>query len=177
MALRLPQSPRRRRRLMYAGAAVGVLAVLAVANAVIGNGAGPGHGTLRDEPAQVWREPRTVKPTAAEKTAAQRTLATFVRSAVIRRNLAESWPLATPHMKEGTSHSDWLHGNLPVVPYPAAEYRTSSARLTYSYRHVLGYDVLVLPKEADGQQQVYTCELHELGGRWLVDFCYPRKTL
>ena len=158
MALRLPQSPRRRRRLMYAGAAVGVLAVLAVANAVIGNGAGPGHGTLRDEPAQVWREPRTVKPTAAEKTAAQRTL-------------------ATPHMKEGTSHSDWLHGNLPVVPYPAAEYRTSSARLTYSYRHVLGYDVLVLPKHADGQQQVYTCELHELSGRWLVDFCYPRKTL
>jgi hypothetical protein len=42
---------------------------------------------------------------------------------------------------------------------------------------VLGYDVLVLPKDADGPQQVYTCELHELAGRWLVDFCYPRKTL
>ena len=53
--------------------------------------------------------------------------------------------------------------------------------LKYQYRHVLGFDVLVLPKAGPkgklAGQQVYTCELHELGGRWLVDFCYPRKTL
>jgi len=173
----LPRSPRRRRRLLYASAALAVLGVVALANAVIGNGPGPGHGTLRDGPAQVWREPRTVAPSAAERTAAQRTLATFVRSAVIRRDLARSWPLATPHMKQDTSRTEWLHGNLPVVPYPAAEFRTSSSMLKYSYRHVLGFDVLVLPKTAAGRQEVYSCELHEVAGRWLVDFCYPRKTL
>src|SRR4051794_39605183 len=113
MSLRLPQSPRTRRRLLYAAAVLSVVGVIALANVVIGNGSGPGHGTLRDEPAQIWREPRTVKPTAAETTAARGTLDTFVRSAFVRRNLERSWPLATPHLKEGTSHPDWLHGNHP----------------------------------------------------------------
>jgi hypothetical protein len=41
--------------------------------------------------------------------------------------------------------------------------------------------MLVLPKETKaGQlagQQVYACELHDVRGSWLVDQCYPRKTL
>jgi hypothetical protein len=84
-------------------------------------------------------------------------------------------------MKIGTSRADWLAGNLPIVPYSAAGYRTFGTVLKYQYRHVLGYDVLMLPKEtAAGKlagQQVYSCELHDVHGRWLVDFCYPRKTL
>ena len=53
--------------------------------------------------------------------------------------------------------------------------------LKYQYKGILGYDVLVLPRaNAAGQsagQQVYACELHDVHGSWLVDFCYPRKTL
>jgi len=58
--------------------------------------------------AQVFRVPKTVKATAAQKAAAVATLDRFVRSAFIRRNLDDSWPLATPHMKLGVSHGDWL---------------------------------------------------------------------
>jgi hypothetical protein len=118
-----------------------------------------------------------VPATAAAKRAAIATLNTFVHSAFIRRDLAESWPLATPHMRSGNTRSAWLAGNLPVVPYPAREFGAASYRLRYSYRGVLGYDVLVLPKHVGGQQVVYACELRLLGGRWLVDSCYPRKTL
>jgi hypothetical protein len=128
-----------------------------------------------------FRVPRTVPATAAEKAAAKRTLGTFVQSAFVRQNLAASWALATPHMKNGTSYREWLAGDLPVVPYPADAFRTFGATLKYQYKGVLGYDVLVLPKEtAAGRktgQQIYSCELHDLHGRWLVDFCYPRKTL
>lgn len=131
--------------------------------------------------AQVYHPPKTVKATEAQKAAALATLARFTRSAIIRRNLADSWPLATPHMKLGVSRADWLAGNLPVVPYPASAFRTAGFRLKGQYAHVLDYDVLVLPKETKAAQlagqQVYTCELDELHGAWLVDYCYPRKTL
>jgi hypothetical protein len=174
---RLPESPRQRRRLIYASTVVAVAAVLAILQAAIGNNNGPKLTKARPGTPKILRSPKTVTATLAERAAAEHTLSVFVRSAFIRRNLAESWPLATPHMKVGTSHADWLRGDLPVVPYPAAQYRTASFRLTYSYGGVLGYDVLVLPKQVDGQQQVYSCELHDVHGSWLVDYCYPRKTL
>jgi hypothetical protein len=144
-----------------------------------------GHPTATpidlSKPAIVVRTPKTVKQTPQARAAAQTTLDAFVRSAFIRRDLASSWPLATAHMKIGTSHADWLAGDLPVVPYPANAFRTFGLTLKYSYAHVLGYDVLVLPKQtragAAAGQQVYECELHDVHGSWLVDFCYPRKTL
>jgi hypothetical protein len=144
-----------------------------------------GHSTATpidfSKPAVVVRTPKTVRQPPGALASARRTLDAFVRSAVVRRNLASSWPLATAHMKIGTSHADWLAGNLPVVPYPANAFRAFGLTLKYSYRGVLGYDVLVLPKltragNAAGQQ-VYECELHDVHGSWLVDFCYPRKTL
>jgi hypothetical protein len=144
-----------------------------------------GHPTAtpinEHQQAQVYHPPKTVKATAEQKAAAISTLSRFVRSAVIRRDLESSWALATAHMKNGTSHADWLSGNLPVVPYPAAAFRTAGYTLKYSYQGILGYDVLVLPQETKaGQQagqQVYACELHDVRGSWLVDQCYPRKTL
>jgi hypothetical protein len=144
-----------------------------------------GHSTDtpidESKPAMVVRTPKTVRQTAEARAAAEATLDTFVKSAVIRRNLKASWPLATPHMKLGTSHTDWLAGNLPVVPYPADAFRTFGLTLKYSYKGILGYDVLVLPsrtKAGDAAgQQVYECELHDLHNLWLVDFCYPHKTL
>lgn len=131
--------------------------------------------------ARVYHPPKTVKATAEQKAAAISALARFVRSAVIRRDLASSWPLATAHMKTGTSHADWLSGNLPVVPYPANGFRTVGFTLTYQYEGILGFDALVLPNETKaGQlagQVVYACEMHDVRGSWLVDECYPRKTL
>ena len=144
-----------------------------------------GHSTQtpidESKAAMRYHVPKTVRATAEEKAAALRTLTAFVHTAFIRRGLARSWTLATPHMKKGTSRSDWLAGNLPVVPYPADAFRAFGATLKYQYKGVLGYDVLVLPKEnaasRDAGQQVYACELHDVHGTWLVDFCYPRKTL
>jgi hypothetical protein len=163
---------------------VGAAVVLGIA-ALIVFVPNTGHTTATPidptKPARRYVVPKTVRATAAEKAAAEHTLALFVPSAMTRRHLASSWPLVTRHMRAGTSRADWLAGDLPVVPYPAAAFRTFGVTLKYQYRHVLGYDVLVLPKEnaagADAGQQVYACELHEVRGSWLVDFCYPRKTL
>jgi hypothetical protein len=178
----LPASHRARVRLLR-GSIAGLAILVVAALIVFVPNTGHSSATPIDEhsQAQVYHPPKTVKATAEQKAAALSTLTRFVRSAVIRRNLASSWPLATAHMKNGTSHSDWLNGNLPVVPYPAGAFRTAGFTLTYQYKRILGYDVLVLPKETKAAQQagqqVYACELHDVRGNWLVDQCYPRKTL
>jgi hypothetical protein len=180
--LGLPKSHRKRVRLAWAS--VASVVVLGVAALIVfePNTGHPFDTAINEhQRAQVFRLPKTVKATPAQKAAAVATLERFVRSAIIRRNLDDSWPLATPHMKLGVSHADWLAGNLPVVPYPASAYRTAGFTLKEQYKGILDYDVLVLPKETKAAQlvgqQVYSCELDELHGAWLVDSCYPRKTL
>ena len=68
-----------------------------------------------------------------------------------------------------------------MVPYPADGFRTVGFTLKYQYKGVLGYDALLLPNKTKAGllagQQVYACELHDVHGKWLVDECYPRKTL
>jgi hypothetical protein len=180
--LRLPASHRKRVRLLW-GSIGGFVVVGVAALIVFVPNTGHSFATPIDEnaPAQVFHAPKTVKATEEQKAAAVSALSRFVRSAVIRRDLASSWPLATAHMKNGTSHADWLSGNLPVVPYPASSFRTVGFTLKYQYKGILGYDALVLPKPTKAAQlagqQVYACELHEVRGAWLVDQCYPRKTL
>ena len=181
MAL-LPSSHRTRVRLAWGslGAAV-LLTIIGLIVFVPNTGHTLSTPVDSTKQAQVFHVPKTVRATPGEKAAALRTLSVFVPSAFTRRHLEQSWPLATQHMKIGTSRADWLAGDLPVVPYPAAGYRTFGTVLKYQYRHVLGFDVLVLPKAGPkgklAGQQVYSCELHDVHGRWLVDFCYPRKTL
>jgi len=178
----LPASHRARVRLLRRTIIAIVILVIAFLIAFVRN---TGHSTAtpinEHGHAQVFHAPKTVKATAAQKAAAISTLSRFVRSAVLRRDLAASWPLATAHMKEGTSRADWLSGNLPVVPYPADGFRTVGFTLTYQYRGILGFDALLLPNTTkaglSAGQQVYACELHQIHGSWLIDECYPRKTL
>jgi len=179
--LGLPQSHRARVRLLRRAVIAAVAIMIAILLAFFRNTGKSLETPEINKPPVVIREPKHVPATPAARRAAERTLSAFVKSAFLRRNLASSWPLATKHMKEGTSYSDWMHGNLPVFPYPANGFDHAGWTLKYSYKGVLGYDVLVIPKRnkagnAAGQQ-VYTCELHDVNGKWLIDFCYPRKTL
>jgi hypothetical protein len=178
----LPASHRARVRLLRRSIVGAVLLTVALLIVFVRN---TGHSTAtpvnENGHAQVYHAPKTVEATAAQKAAAISTLSRFVRSAVIRRDLAASWPLATAHLKSGTTRAEWLSGNLAVVPYPANGFRTVGFTLKYQYKGILGYDALLLPNTTKaGQlagQQVYACELHDVRGNWLVDECYPRKTL
>lgn len=173
----LPESPRKRRRLRYAGIAAGVALALALATVVIGNSAGPKESPVRAGKVQTYASAPPARATPAEQRAAEAVLRTFAASAFVRRDLSASWPLASPQMRAGTTKAEWLAGDLPVVPYPAREFRATSLKLTGSYVRQLDYDVLVLPRTKTGEQRIYSCELSELDHRWLVDWCYPRTSL
>jgi hypothetical protein len=175
--LRLPQSPRARRRLAWR-AGIAILVVLfAIPFAFFRNTGHSLQTPFTNKPPVVFHEPKHVAATADARRAAEQTMGGFVKTAIIRVHPGLAWDLATPHMREGSTRAEWAAGTLPVPPYPRSEYRAYGLTLKYSYRGVLGYDVLVLPKTDRGVQQVYACELDDIHGHWLVDFCYPRTTL
>ncbi len=175
--IRLPESPKARERL-YRRAAVAAVALFVAILLIFFRNTGHSLETpITNQPADVFRLPQPVPASSADRAAAERTLDRFVRTAIIRRDPGAAWELATPHMRQGSTRSEWERGVLPVVPYPAPEFASAGVTLEYSYRGRLGYDVLVLPRSAKGEQRVYSCELRDVHGRWLVDFCYPRTTL
>jgi hypothetical protein len=177
VVLRLPQSRRKRRRLLISTIVAGAAITFGLLFAFLRNTGFSLIAPTTKKPTEVVRTPKTVKPSPADRRQARRTLTLFVHTAVIRVHLAEAWPLVTPEMRADTSRAEWMSGTLPVVPYPADQFGSASIRPTYSYKGVLGYDVLVVPKTVRGKQVIYGCELHRVHGRWLVDFCYPRTTL
>jgi hypothetical protein len=180
--LRLPESPRARRRLFWKALGGGVALGIGLLIAFDSNS---GHSLQTpidsNAKARVVAHPKTVPVGAADRKAAETNLMTFARTAVLRRDLAASWPLADATMRIGTTREQWLGGSLPVVPYPAGAVLNIGLRLLHSYRDDLGYEVLfVANKTALGKRtgtEAYACEMHHVGGRWLVDSCYPRKTL
>jgi hypothetical protein len=175
--LRLPESPRARKRLYRRSALAGALVVALVMVVFFRNTGTPLDSPIVGKRPIVLRSPKSVPASPAARAAAERTLDRFVRTAVIRRNPLQAWDLVTPRLRAGTTQAQWRAGLLPVVPYPAEQFRSEGATLKYSYRGILGYDVLVVPKTLRGEQRVYACELDKVHGHWLVDWCYPRKTL
>jgi len=96
---------------------------------------------------------------------------TFVRTAVRRHDLAASWPLIHPNLKQGLTKKQWLTGNIPVVPFPAKG--IIAWDLDYSYPGDIAADVVLQPVPKSGlYRKTFTIEFKRVGGasenRWLV---------
>jgi len=180
-------SPRRRRRLAWTGSLVAVVAGAAWLTVELDQRAqGDKPSSAQPVPEQVAEPaPAAEKPivvTPAVRREVGSTVAAFVRTAVVRRDLGSAWELASPLMRAGVTRGDWNRGDLPVFPYPAAKLQDSSWRLTYVDGQHLGVDVTMFPKpRSGGLRLVYTARLSpsETAGdrRWLVDWWYPNVTL
>jgi hypothetical protein len=175
-------SPRRRRRL---GRALG--AALAVVAAVVVGVRWSNTAEVVDTPVESGRAKTAAAAPAIRITPAVRrevgeTVQTFVHTAVIRRNLEEAWPLASPAMRQGLTRRQWERGDIPVQPFPAAALAGADWRIRYRYDRTLGIDVMVQPKEGSGAPvAVYAVEVSAPGSgaprRFLVDSWVPQATL
>src|SRR5690349_12604367 len=96
---------------------------------------------------------------------------TFVRTAVRRHDLAASWPLIHPNLKQGLTKKEWLTGDIPVVPFPAKG--IIAWDLDYSYPGDIAADVVLQPVPKSGlYRKTFTIEFKRVGSsadnRWLV---------
>jgi hypothetical protein len=177
-------SPRRRRRLLWAVAVLGVLGgALALAlvfpNTGDDSGAGSPAGKAEAPPEPPEEpEPATVQLTPAARAAALKTAGDFIKTAVLRQRVDASWQLTAPSLRAGYTRKQWRTGDIPVVPYPVRSLASARWRVNHSYRDDVGLDVLLLPKRGSGlRPATFAIDLRAVGSarrkHWLVESWTP----
>ena len=170
-------SPRRRRRALWLGGLATLAGGVALTVVYVRNTA-PSYDTpLRDEAPDVYREPLLEQLTENAAAAARATAFNFIRTAVLRRDLARSWDLVAPSLRRGFTRAEWSRGEIPVIPYPA-DLRRLRYSFEYSYQNVLGMSIGLWPRAGAVEQPiVFRMELQKAGtGRrthWLVSSWAP----
>jgi len=138
--------------------------------------AGCGTGVQDTKQVPLSLGPATAPPTIphADRAEINRTLDDFVRYGVERTAPAKAYSLASPIMRSGVSHREWLSGSLPVPPFRSKG--TNFHR--YSVMAVDGNKVylslILQPRHPKTQGAVaYNIRLTRDHGRWLVDWFTP----
>jgi hypothetical protein len=126
----------------------------------------------------VYKEPKPAPFTAADQHAVRPVLKEFIRTAVAREDAPRSWDLAAPSLKEGFTRRQWNRGDMPVVPYPAANRGLGTwSFVEYSYADTVALEVFLFPKPRSGYSAM-TADVELVkakDGRWLVDYWMPKR--
>ncbi len=135
------------------------------------------HARLSTEKAELITPSKSVS-FASKKQQVVHTAMSFVRTAVTGKDMAASWDLVAPDMKEGHTKADWAAGqNLPIIHYPALFGRW---RLQYSYANEIDLQVALFEHLKQRRPEVFDVTLHPVkdgsGTRWLVSSFLPTPT-
>jgi hypothetical protein len=120
-------------------------------------------------------EPAAVAPTRDRVAASLAVAREFIRTAVARREVGESWALVSPSMRSGFSRAEWARGDIPIIPYPVD---TARWELDYSYSDSIGFQVALFPPRGRRiRPTVFNVDMRVFGSgkgkRWLVDGFTP----
>jgi hypothetical protein len=172
--MRLLASPRRRRRLAVLAALALIVAPLVYVGVHYSTPGSSGNATGPNVNENAfYRQPKHVPFSAADQRAVRKVLAEFIRTAVTRHDVAASWDLAGPELRQGFTKGQWRKGGIPVVPYPAAAHGQGAWDVVdYSYRNKVGLEALLFPKPRSGYSiaTVDTELVKGHDGRWRVDY-------
>ena len=141
-----------------------------------GGDKGAANGPEVNEPGYV--QPKNVRFTKANQREVRKVLRQFVLTAVDRQDVGRSWDISAPSLREGFTKKQWSRGNLPVVPYPAANRGLGSwSFVQYSYADTVGLEVFLFPKPGSGWSAM-TADVELVkgkDGKWRVDYWMPKK--
>lgn len=170
-------SPRRRRRLIRLGIAVGILVPVIVLGIHFSQPGNPENATGPNINVPGYTQPKNAPFTAQRRREIAPVLRQFILTAVDRQNVGTSWDISAPSLREGFSRKQWNSGDLPVVPYPALDRGLGQGYVEYSYTDSVGMEVYLFPKPGSGYSQL-TADVELVkgkGGKWLVDYWMPKK--
>lgn len=132
--------------------------------------------TFSTLPAQVAKQRKTVPL----DTQARITAGRWILGAVAREDLAGSWPLTHPELRQGLTRKQWLTGNIPVQYYPAGAIDKAPFSIDESYENEVVLEVALLSKPGSGvKPQIFYIGLKKHGKgkdrRWKVYYWAPRS--
>jgi hypothetical protein len=137
---------------------------------------GAATGPAVNEPG--YEQPKNAPFTKAKQREVSKVLREFVLTAVDRQDVGRSWDISAPSLREGFTKRQWSRGELPVVPYPAANRGLGRwSFVQYSYSDTIGLEVFLFPKPGSGWSamtaDVELVKGHD--GKWRVDYWMPKK--
>jgi hypothetical protein len=102
----------------------------------------------------------------------------FIRTAVMRKDLAEAWKISGPQLRQDLTLRQWLSGNIPVVPYPDAAVNRSPVKITWSHPTEAGLEVVLQPAPGSKEKpQLFFVGVLKQGSgsqaKWVVDYWAP----
>jgi hypothetical protein len=169
-------SPRAQRALYWVSGIVFLAGVVAIITVYATRG-----GSNASSPSQV--NPNPPSQTSNRGTSTKKVKASpealgvarkFLETAVVRKNLAESYNLVGPYLKGGATLKQWTSGNNTVVPYPANNTKTTALIVKTSHPTDLLIWVSLVPRPGAGvKPQMFSIELDKLKGHWLVNGFQP----
>ena len=167
-------SPRLQRRLLWIGGIVLVVGVVAIILTTVWTGPKTEPNPVPVVRGQVPKPEKTVPLDPAAKKVGEQ----FIRTAVLRKHLAQSFALVAPALRQNFTLKRWETGNIPVVPYPADVSDPSRVKIEYSYKDSALLLILLLPRQGDKTKpQLFHLGLHAFGTgahrHWLVDYWAP----
>jgi hypothetical protein len=165
-------SPRRRKRWAIVTTLVVVSVPLVFLAAHYTTSGSPGNANGPYVSDSFYREPKHVPFTAEKRRAVSAVLAKFIDGAVSKHDLAGTWDLAGPGLRQGLTRQDWLNGQLPLVPFAASKRGQGSWSLVnYSYKNKVGLELLMFPEHRSGQlATVETDVVRGRDDRWRVNY-------
>lgn len=114
----LPDSPRRRKRVLIVGGAACAALLATVLGLHFTNTARPQKETFEQGQAQVTHEQVPKRLTAADRRAVLAVVDRFVRTAVAGKDLAAGYDLTTASLHGGVTREQWARGENPIYRYP-----------------------------------------------------------
>lgn len=117
------------------------------------------------------------QPSVALDPAARKVAGRFILTAVTRENLAESYTITHPELRQGLSLAEWKTGNIPVQFYPAQAIDTATFKIDVSHPSEALLEVALVPKDgASVKPQIFFIGLKKVKGKWLVNYWAPHST-
>jgi hypothetical protein len=177
----LLSSPKFVRRVSWIAGLVLVAGIVAFVVAWVGNTGDTTNTPVRaSEPVPNPSAPQAQRAVPLDRQA--RVVAgEFILSAVTRENLAKAWTLMHPDSilldcgGHRCTRKEWLSGNIPVQPFPAAALGSANFSIEESYPDAVVLQVALLPKDgSDVKGQIFWIGLKKEDGKWLVDEWSPR---
>jgi hypothetical protein len=168
-------SPRNQRWLMWISAAVLVVGLAVFLGVFLTRGSSSPSkvSVVSSGPPAPTKQPTGAKNAkVAPAHSALQVARTFLETAVLRKNLAASYGIVGPTLKEGMSAAQWRKGNIAVDPYPANNAKTAALDVVYSQKNHLMLIVKLTPQKGSGvnKPQAYKLGVDRIHGKWLVNY-------
>jgi hypothetical protein len=172
----LLDSPRKQRRFFIFSAAVLATGIIVFVSLVFLRGTSNAFtDTISNKPAQLYTPEKSV-PFSNEQRALGRE---FIRTAVERQDLDAAYSIVHPDLRGAMTRKQWDTGTIPVIYYPARNWKTAEFVVDYSFQTSALVEVdLVTKAGADSRPHLlfylgYKRAGGKKDGRWLISYWQP----